>query len=288
MQFNTLITTEQLANNLDNQNWAIFDCRFDLADTDKGRRSYLHAHIPGAVYVHLDEHLSAPVVPGVTGRHPLPPLEEIEKTFSTIGIDSSVQAVAYDDAGGALAAGRLWWMLRYLGHERAAVLDGGWKKWVLEQRPVRGGEEQRQPREFHGVPEPGWLLRVEQVRNLLDDPGYVLVDARAEERYRGAVEPIDNVAGHIPGALCLPYESNLREDCSFIPVELLREKFRNLVGDIPAHRVVFYCGSGVTSIHHILAMEHAGMGIARLYLGSWSEWITDPERPIETGSTRDR
>jgi len=281
MHFSTLITTEQLADHLERPDWAIFDCRFDLADTDNGRRAYLQAHVPGAVYVHLDEHLSAPVILGATGRHPLTVLEVMERTFSTLGVDSSMQVVAYDAAGGALAAGRLWWMLRYLGHKHAAVLDGGWPTWVSERRPVQGGVERRQPRDFHGHPQPNWLVTTAEVRANLEDPEFTLVDARAEPRYRGEVEPIDPVAGHIPGAICLPYERNLGEDGTLLNVERLREQFRDLFGDTPAHQVVFYCGSGVTSIHHVLAMEHAGLGIAKLYLGSWSEWITDSKRPIE-------
>ncbi|HEX7975068.1 MAG TPA: rhodanese-like domain-containing protein, partial [Anaerolineales bacterium] len=199
--YSTLISTTELASHLEDPNWAIFDCRFSLADTGRGLRDYIQAHIPGAVYAHLDADLSGPVIPGQTGRHPLPPVEGAARTFSAWGIADEVQVVAYDDAGGALAAGRLWWMLRWLGHANATVLDGGWQAWLAEGRPVRSGQQTRSPRRFVPHLRPELLVTTSQVDAMRQDPAYRVFDARAAERYRGENETIDPVAGHIPGAI---------------------------------------------------------------------------------------
>lgn len=285
MTYDTLISASELAEHLDDPDWAIIDCRFSLAETEKGRQDYLHAHIPGAVYAHLNEDLCAPVVPGKTGRHPLPEVSQLVKNFSRWGIDSSVQVVAYDDwevAPGAMAV-RLWWSLRYLGHKAVAVLDGGWERWIAEGRPTQTGEEQRSPRNFVAQLQPELLMSSQDVEKMRLDPAYKILDSRAEERYRGEVEPIDPVAGHIPGAISAPYAKNVGVDGRFLPPEQLQKRFKSLVGDTPAENSVFYCGSGVTAIHNVIAYIHAGLGEPRLYLGSWSEWITDPERPVATG-----
>jgi thiosulfate/3-mercaptopyruvate sulfurtransferase len=280
----TIISTDELAQHLADPGWAVIDCRFSLQDVGRGRADYLAAHITGAVYAHLDENLSGPVVRGVTGRHPLPTVDRAVEVFSGWGIGPETQVVAYDDAGGALAAVRVWWMLRWLGHQAAAVLDGGWQKWQREGRPVRSGSEARQPAAFH--PE---RLRTELVVSTADvnalrqDRCYLVGDARAAERYRGLNETIDPVAGHIPGAVSTPYVRNLAADGTFQSPAVLRTIYQELLGDVPAENAVFYCGSGVTSIHNILALQIAGLGEARLYAGSWSEWITDPARPVATG-----
>jgi thiosulfate/3-mercaptopyruvate sulfurtransferase len=280
MNYKTIITVNDLIQHCDNPDWAIIDCRFSLADTGLGRCSYLESHIPGAVYAHLDEDLSSPVIPGVTSRHPMPEVEIVAMTFSNWGISSGVQVVAYDDAGGALAASRLWWMLRWLGHDAVAVLDGGWQAWQKEGYPVRDGSEAHSPRTFTPVVKSELLVTADDVDAMRLDSSYLVVDSRAEERYRGEVEPIDPVAGHIPGAVSAPYAKNLDSEGKFLAVEKLRERYQTLLGDIPAERSVFYCGSGVTSIHNILAMAYAGLGEGCLYAGSWSEWITDPQRPV--------
>jgi thiosulfate/3-mercaptopyruvate sulfurtransferase len=191
-----------------------------------------------------------------------------------------VQVVAYDDAGGALAAVRLWWMLRWLGYEAAAVLDGGWSKWLAEGRPVRGGEESRAPRQFQPHLRPELLVDTAAVEAARQNVTYRVLDARAAERYHGQNETIDPVAGHIPEALSAPYLENLAAEGVFRPRDELRQRYGELLGETPTDRVICYCGSGVTAIHDLLAMLHAGLGEGRLYAGSWSEWITDPDRPI--------
>lgn len=280
MRYTTLISAAELTRHLEDPDWAIVDCRFSLADTEQGRRDYVAGHIPSAVYAHLDEDLSGPIVPGKTGRHPLPTPEEFSRTLSGWGIDSSVQVVAYDASGGSIAA-RLWWMLRWLGHE-AAVLDGGWKNWQTEAKQYAKGLEERSERAFAHTVSESLVASASDVLTTMDDPSVTLIDCRGADRYRGENETIDPVAGHIPGALSLPYVENLAEDGLFLPRELLRERFERVMSAEP-ERTIFYCGSGVTAAHNVLAMAHAGLGDARLYAGSWSEWITDPERPVEVG-----
>ena len=277
---NTLVSTTDLALHLCDPEWAILDCRYSLTDTEYGRRGYLEGHIPGAVYVHLSEDLAGPKIPGITGRHPLPGVKETTDRFSNWGIAPGVQVVAYDDAGGALAAARAWWMLRWLGYQAVAVLDGGWQKWISEGRQIRNGVETRAWRRFIPQPQTGMLVRVDEIEIMRCDSTCRLFDARAVERYFGQNETVDPVAGHIPGAISAPYMENLNPDMTFRTPESLRKRFQALLGDTPPDRIAFYCGSGVTSIHNILAMIYAGLGEARLYVGSWSEWITNPDRPV--------
>lgn len=284
MEYQTLISTSDLARHVDDPDWLLLDCRFQLADPAWGRQAYLDGHIPGALYAHLDSDLSGPVVPWMTGRHPLPPVDFQQRVFSAWGIDEKVQVVAYDDAGGALAAVRAWWMLRALGHHRVAVLDGGFAAWIGAGRALRGGQELRPARVFTPQPRGGLAVDAAQVEAARQDPQWRVFDVRQPERYRGDLEPIDRVAGHIPGALNLPYAANLGTDGCFLTSQALRDYYQRQLGDIPAERTIFYCGSGVTSIHSILAMLHAGFGEAKLYPGSWSEWIADPSRPVAYGS----
>ncbi len=281
MAYTTTITAAELDQHLDDSNWAIIDCRFKLANTDQGRSDYTASHIPGAVYAHLDEDLSGPIIKGVTGRHPLPSVEKIMGVFSRFGIYSDVQVVSYDDMGGALAAVRVWWLLRWLGHEAVAVLDGGWQEWQKNGLPVDNTTPVRQPRQFIPHPRNDMIVTSAEVEWMRLDPHYRLLDARSADRYRGENETIDPVAGHIPGAISAPYAGNLNPDGTFRTDERLCARYKRLVGDTPIDHVVAYCGSGVTAVHDVLAMVKAGLGEPRLYAGSYSEWITDPNHPVE-------
>jgi thiosulfate/3-mercaptopyruvate sulfurtransferase len=281
MPFTTLLSTHDLGNHLAEPNWVVLDCRFYLADPQQGEREYLQTHIPGAVFVSLNRDLSSPAIAGKTGRHPLPTVETAAETFSRLGISEGIQVVGYDNAGGAIAAARLWWMLRWLGHMEVAVLNGGWGLWHKEGRLVRSGAELNPRRTFAPKPRPNLQVSAAQVAGLAHNPNFRLFDSRSAERYRGENETVDPVAGHIPGAISAPYADNLQSDGRFRPKDSLRKRFKELLGATPAENGVFYCGSGVTAAHNILAMTHAGLGEPRLYAGSWSEWITDPSRPVE-------
>ena len=280
MSYTTLISTADLAQQFTDPEWAIFDCRFSLADPERGRRDYAQAHLPGAMYAHLNEDLSGPIVPGVTGRHPLPTIEFAAQKFSQWGIDDRVQVVVYDDVGGAFAA-RLWWMLRWLGHDAVAMLDGDWHKWVNEGRPISTAPESRPTRSFVPRPRSDLLITTEEIESQLHDAGRKLFDSRTADRYRGENETIDPIAGHIPGAISAPYPDNLNSAGALRSKTELRQHFSTLLDDMPADHTAFYCGSGVTAAFNILALKHAGLGDAKLYAGSWSEWIANQQRPIE-------
>ena len=273
-----IISTEDLAQHLQQPDWVLVDCRFALEDTEKGRREYREAHIPRAIYAHLDEDLSAPVIPHQTGRHPLPDIEVLTRTFSGWGIEAGVQVVVYDDAVGAIAA-RLWWMLRWLGHQQVAVLNGGWHHWRQEARPTTDHIQNPVARPFEAKPDPALLTDAEHVLNVLEDPAYRLLDARAADRYRGENETIDPVAGHIPHARSAPFIENVENGLLLSPKEL-RSRFQALLGKVEPGKTICYCGSGVTSCHNLLALVHAGLGDGILYAGSWSDWITVPDRPL--------
>lgn len=274
--FTTLIDAKTLNQHLGQDTWAVVDCRFSLAEPEAGKRAYLAAHIPGAIYAHLDDDLSNPPVTD-HGRHPLPPPEALNQRFSAMGIGPHTQVVAYDDANGMIAA-RLWWMLRYMGHTAVAVLDGGWPAWQAAGYPVRSGEEVRKTAVFHGQPRQEWLVLLDEVADLP-----LLVDSRDAARYRGELETIDPVAGRIPGALHHYYQANWGEDGRYLPAEVLRAQLSALLGETPPEEAVFYCGSGVSACVNLLALAHAGLGDGRLYAGSWSEWCRDPGRPTAVG-----
>lgn len=282
MTYTTLIETHELAAHLGDPAWAVVDCRFALTDPNWGRAQYLAGHIPGAVYADLDRDLSGPVVQGQTGRHPLPTVEDFATTAGRLGIGAGVQVVAYDSAGG-MVAGRLWWMLRRLGHMEVAVLNGDWRAWVREGRPTQAGVETRPQRTFVPNLQPDLTAEVGELMRRLDDPTLTLLDARARDRFRGENETLDAKAGHIPGARPAPYAENLDAQGYFLPAEELAARWQGILGDTPADQVVLYCGSGVSAAHNALALVHAGFVQPRLYPGSWSEWITDPARPVATG-----
>jgi thiosulfate/3-mercaptopyruvate sulfurtransferase len=282
MPFTALIPNSELSLHLQDLNWAIIDCRFSLDDTERGRRDYLSSHIPGAVYAHLDADLSGRKIPGKTGRHPLPEIQAFVETLSSWGVDSGTQVVVYDDATGSMAA-RLWWMLNWLGHPNVALLDGGWTSWMRSGMPMRSGAEHKSPRHFEPREIPDAYVRVEQAEEYRTHPAYVVLDARSAARFRGEGETIDPVAGHIPGAVSAPWEENVSPEGTFLPPEVLHRRFKKLLKSVPIENVICYCGSGITAAHNLFAIAYSGLGTGRLYAGSWSEWITDPSRPVATG-----
>lgn len=282
MPYSTILPTTVLADHLDGA-WAILDCRFDLQDDARGHREYLSAHIPGAVYVSLSRDLAGSPS-GRNGRHPLPSVDTLAETFGRCGISRDTQVVAYD-GGDWLFASRLWWTLRYLGHDAVAVLDGGWPAWCREGRPTRAGDEARTPAVFRPAPRPQMVVTIDDIAHGQPGDERLLVDARSPERYAGETEPIDRRAGHIPGARTHHYRQNLAADGTLLPADLLRERFERLLAGRSPRDTVMYCGSGVSACQNLLAMEEAGLPGAALYPGSWSEWSADPSREVETGTS---
>jgi thiosulfate/3-mercaptopyruvate sulfurtransferase len=280
MPYTTLVGTALLAEHLDDPKWVVFDCRHDLTKPDSGAKEYASAHIPGARFLHLDRDLAAPMT-GRNGRHPLPDPQAFLRTLGAAGVDSNKQVIAYDANVGVYAA-RLWWMLRWLGHENVAVLDGGYAKWTQEGRPVTGAVPQPTATRFAGQPR-AITVDVDDVLRSLGRPGRVLVDARAPDRYRGENETLDPAGGRIPGSLNRFFRDNLDARACFKPAAELRQAFTALLGAAPPDSVVHSCGSGVSACHNLLAMEIAGLSGSRLYPGSWSEWCSDPGRPTEKG-----
>jgi thiosulfate/3-mercaptopyruvate sulfurtransferase len=276
-----LVSTAALAARLDDPRLVIVDVRHDLAQPDGwGEAEYRNGHLPGARFAHMDRDLSAPKT-GRNGRHPLPAPQAVAALFGRLGIDASHEVVAYDQGSGMFAA-RLWWMLRWLGHEGAAVLDGGYARWIAEQRPVSTDVPAPAPATFT-VARVLPTVSATGVAASLSRHGLVLLDARAAERYRGDTEPLDPVAGHIPHALNRPYTRNLTPDGTFRDARELRGEFESMLHGRAAEDVVHYCGSGVTACHNVLAMAVAGYPLTRVYPGSWSEWVADPGRPVATG-----
>ncbi len=279
--YGTIISTDQLAARMQEGNLVILDCRFDLVDAEKGARAYAESHIPGAIYANLNRDLSAPVVRGVTGRHPLPEVGRAAQTFGAWGIGNGVQVVAYDDSGGSYAA-RAWWVLRWLGHDDVAILDGGWKAWQEESRPVSSDVPTPVATSFVPHVRNEMVATVEKVEAIVaGEEQAILLDARAADRFRGENETIDPLAGHIPGARNLPWLGNNDANGKLLPGEALAARFTPLIGE--SEEVVVYCGSGVTAAHHAFALEVAGREHVRLYPGSWSDWITNPAHAIATG-----
>jgi thiosulfate/3-mercaptopyruvate sulfurtransferase len=277
----TLVSAAELAKAA-GRDLVIVDTRFDLAEPESGRRAYAAAHIPGAVYAHLDEDLAGPVSAG-TGRHPLPDPDTLAAKLGAWGAGEHTQLVAYDDGSGAYAA-RLWWLARWLGHDAAAVLDGGLAAWRALGLPLTTEAPRPVARRFVARPRPGLALSTPEVAASTASGEVLLLDARAAPRFRGEVEPIDAVAGHVPGARNHPFQENLGSDGRFLPPAELRARYLRALAGRDAAEVVCMCGSGVTACHDLLALEHAGLHGARLYPGSWSEWIRDPARPVATGA----
>ena len=279
--FSTVVSTAQLAQHLSDPNWVVIDCRFTLTHTEAGRIAYAHGHIPGARYAHLDEDLSGSKN-GVNGRHPLPETQVFAQKLGAWGVDDQTQVVVYDDSFGAIAV-RLWWMLRWLGHDAVALLDGGLPKWQREQLPLTSDVPQVIPKSFVPRVRNDMLADTDAVLNASCTRSALIVDARAEMRFIGEIEPLDPVAGHVPGAKNLPFDDNLALDGTLLPAAELRELYTELLDGKSPEQVIHMCGSGVTTCHNLLAMEIAGLKGGKLYAGSWSEWIADPSRPVAKG-----
>lgn len=310
-----LITPDHLQASMFSEPWLIFDVRHDLADHDAGRKAYDEGHIPGALYLDHERQLSAPRT-GRNGRHPLPGLDEFTLLMRGLGLRPDSNVAIYDASGGMFAA-HLWWMLRWMGHEQAAVLDGGWQGWLDSgglveagvltapgqsvQAEVSGsaltaaapdgktagvtGASDKQPSEGQPARQSMPTVDAEAVAANLNEPVFTLIDARTPERYRGEVEPMDPVAGHIPGALNRPNALNLQSNGRFKPAQQLRDEFTALLAGLPPERVVHQCGSGITASHNLFAMELAGLHGSALYPGSWSEWCSDAARPVARGES---
>ena len=274
----TLVAAGELARNLDRDDWIVCDCRHDLADYGAGRRAYDASHVPGARFLHLDEDLSGPKT-GINGRHPLPHPLTFALRLGALGIDNTKQVVAYDASGGSYAA-RLWWMLRWVGHTRAAVLDGGWHAWVDGGHPISDEKPLVQPTTYTLRPRPDLAVDAAFVAERVKDSAAVVLDARSEDRFRGENETLDPVAGHIPGAINRFFRLNLDASGCFKQADMLKQEFSAALGERDPRAVVHQCGSGVTACHNLLAMEHAGLTGSRLFPGSWSEWVSDRSRPV--------
>lgn len=277
MNFSTLLSGEVLAGHLNDPDWRIVDCRHQLSDVEFGAQAYADGHLPGAFFLHLDRDLSAPMN-GRNGRHPLPDTQLLASKLGAAGVSRKTQVVAYDDDGGMIAA-RLWWLLRWLGHDRVALLDGGIRQWVKEGRELSSERPEQVPARFE-VERRDWVVSSDEVLASLDRHELCLVDARSPDRFRGENETLDPVGGHIPGARNRFFRDNLDANGCFRPAPELRREFLSLLAGVDPAQSVMQCGSGVTACHNLLAMEIAGLHGARLYAGSWSEWCADPGRPV--------
>ena len=281
MEFQTLIGVDSLRGLLGNPRLAVVDCRFDLMNPEAAGHAYLSAHIPGARYADLNRDLAGPVG-AHTGRHPLPAPDAFATWLGAIGIGNDTQVIAYDDANGSFAA-RLWWMLRWMGHGAVAVLDGGFKAWTARGGALQSGEAANHTERFTPRIDAKAVLSTAELEHALRDPKSLLVDARAQQRFAGTVEPIDSVAGHIPGAVNHPITLNLDADSRFLPAGELKRRWQQRLAGKDPKNLVAMCGSGVTACHNLLSLEVAGLTGGKLYAGSWSEWIRDPRRPIARG-----
>jgi len=278
-----LISPQALNERQSQPGLVILDCRFALEDPDYGLRSYAEGHIEGAQFADLERDLSGPVTKGVTGRHPLPDPDELIERLRGWGINNDSDVVLYDDGPGAFAA-RAWWLLAWLGkRDGVFVLDGGLKAWHAAGFPLNLDSVKVPRGHFDGAPDNQLLIKAQTLQKRLNDPALTSIDARALPRFRGEVEPIDPVAGHIPGAQCAAFGENLDSSGRFLPVEQLKQRFAEKLGDRSPDELVAYCGSGVTACHNLFALALAGYPLGKLYAGSWSEWINDPQRGVATG-----
>lgn len=283
MPYTTLVKTDLLLKHLDDCNWIVFDVRHELQDLSAGRKAFLAGHVPGAIFMHMDEDLSAPKT-GANGRHPLPDRTEFAEKLAKLGVSTNSQIVVYDMAEGMMAS-RLWWMLRWCGHEAVAVLDGGWAAWQEQvNAPISHESRIRTPGDFRTNPPLVTTVDTAQVFANLASKEKLVLDARGPDRFRGENETLDPIGGHIPGARNRFFRDNLNEQGHFKTDALLREEFLRVLGNRSPTQVIAQCGSGVTACHNLLAMEIAGLSGAALYPGSWSEWCSNPSRPVATGN----
>jgi thiosulfate/3-mercaptopyruvate sulfurtransferase len=280
--YTNIMSAAELQAELQNPQLVVVDCRFDLSRPDTGRKAYVAGHIPGAFYAHLDKDLSGGRTSS-SGRHPLPDPETLSETLGRWGVDAHSQVVTYDAQNGSMAAARLWWLLKWLGHEAAAVLDGGLQAWQAASLPLSTEIPARGHAHFVPQLRNDRLVVAQELEARMRDASWRILDARSPERYAGEVEPIDPVAGHVPGAINHPFARNLTDDGHFLPKLELQKNFGHTLEQRSPDHIIAMCGSGVTAAHLLLAMEAAGLHGARLYAGSWSEWISDSSRPVATG-----
>jgi thiosulfate/3-mercaptopyruvate sulfurtransferase len=278
--YSTLIGAHELAEHLDDPDWVLFDCRFDLANPRFGPDAYARGHLPGAFFMDVDRDLSGQMN-GRNGRHPLPDPAALVSRLEACGVGNHTQLIAYDDANGMFAS-RLWWLMRWLGHRRVAVLDGGLQAWGRETRVLTESVPEARPGTYTLCLQPQ-RVDVDSVMTHLGKADMLLIDARSPDRFRGENETLDPVGGHIPGAINRYFRDNLAADGCFKQASILREEFGALLHGVDPHSVVHHCGSGITACHNLIAMEASGLSGSRLYAGSWSEWCADPKRPVATG-----
>lgn len=278
-----LIDCEKLAKHLNDKDLIIFDCRFSLEDTNYGEQSYQTSHIPNAVFIDLDKDLSSPVIKGKTSRHPLPDPNLLIEKLAQCGLNNDSKVVIYDNGPSPFAT-KMWWTLVWLGkRDNVFLLDGGFKAWQEAGLPTTSDKTPVHIGNFIGQPDNSLLINANDLENKLGDDQLTLLDARALPRFRGEVEPMDPVAGHIPGATCANFMENLDNDGFFLTIPKLQQRFQTLINNKPIDRVIAYCGSGVSACHNLFALCLAGYPLVPLYAGSWSEWITDPKHPIAVG-----
>ena len=281
MEYNTMISVDELQAIIDNDNVRVFDCRFSLKDPQGGLKNYQAGHLPQAQFADMDTQLSSAMT-DTSGRHPLPDPDVFIQQLQAWGVNNDTQVIAYDDISGAFAA-RLWWMMRWVGHNKVAVLDGGMQKWTEQGLSLSQDDVQFPSSEFSGQPHMDWLMDIDTVTSKLSNNEITLIDARAADRFTGKDQKTDPVPGHVPGAKNLPFGGNLTQDGYMQDAQVITERFNSVIQDQSLENVVNMCGSGVTACHNLLAQAVAGMPPTKIFIGSWSQWIKDPSRSVETG-----
>ena len=281
MGFNTIISAHELKEIINNDNVRVFDCRFSLKDPQGGLKSYQQGHVPNAQFADIDTQLSSAMTE-TSGRHPLPDADVFIKQLKAWGVNNDSQVIAYDDISGAFAA-RLWWMMRWVGHEDVAVLNGGIQKWTDADYTLTNDNVEFTRGDYSGVANMEWLVDITSVERELSANNITLIDARSADRFTAKDQKTDPVPGHVPGAINLPFPGNLTKDGVFESPDILKQRFDNVIQNQPLTNVVHMCGSGVTACHNLLAQAMAGLPPTKIFIGSWSQWIRDPSRPVATG-----